>query len=539
MTIDRQTREHELNHRTPIFLGSVLWVRVLLTLVLMISLGAIFGCRDSEKTVEPENTVVSKDHDQNGGVDTPKEVIPPLPPRFAEKRVKELQRKCLKAIRQVGAKADIAAMILDVDHDDILFDFHGNEAQVPASNMKLLLGAVAQDILGLDYQFRTRFAMDGSFENGVLSGNLIVVGCGDPTLSARFFRDDPKRPMRVLAAALAEQGLTRIEGRILADARAFSGPKTGPNWPKDAAWRTYMVEVQPLVYNDNQTTLTAANVGGETQVGANPDLGFVEVKNALSLTSKKNGHKIGVRRGKNNNKFVVSGRLWSKGRGYETAVNVHDGPRFFVHALKLALEDRGVVVEGGVGHVAADLDVAGMKDLMVYTSKLRRTLAPMIQNSMNLYAELVLRALGRHVHQKGSFAAGTQAVTDWLRERDLLSPNTVVADGSGLSRENRLSPWQIVRVLDHVAQDPQRCAEFRELLAQPEGNGTLRRRMKKLKGRVFAKTGTMSGISSLSGFVRLPDGHLLAFSILCNNVSVNRARKMQDALCTLVSELDS
>lgn len=494
----------------------------------------LFACSETAQEPVAPDSIDSKSEDREPvDVEVPVEELRPIP----QSQVRKLTQAVSREIARLGGKVESSVMIMDTATDQVLFGHRPTKREIPASNMKLILGAVALDRLGLDHRLKTRFAIDGVIENGVLRGDLIVIGGGDPTFSARFFDDDPARPMEVLAGALVNQGLKRIEGRILADSRAFHGPTTGPAWPKDGAWQTYMVDVRPLVFNDNQTTFKLHNVGGKPQVSAYPDVGYVKVKNKLSLTDHKKSHSVRLQRGTTDNEFSVIGRLWRKGPGFETNANVHNGSLYFVHALRSALSEQGIIVEGGVGAVEADLNTEGMKDLLVYTSKLKRTMAPMLKNSQNLYAELVLRVLGHELYDDGSFAGGTKAVTAWLEEHEILEEGTNIEDGSGLSRKNQVSSQQVVKVLVQLAKDEEKRDEFCRILAIAGRSGTLSRRMKKLKDRVFAKTGTMRGISALSGYVKLSDDRLVAFSVLCNHAQVARARKAQDAICEAIAEL--
>ncbi|MFT7616498.1 MAG: D-alanyl-D-alanine carboxypeptidase/D-alanyl-D-alanine-endopeptidase (penicillin-binding protein 4) [Planctomycetota bacterium] len=505
-----------------------------LPLLCAVLLTALVACGEAAHKQVPGPQVSASsnsDHSQSPPVTVEKPRLVP------QSQIQDLRSRVGREISRLGGKVESSVMIMDVSTKQVLFGHRQTMEEIPASNMKLILGAVVVDQLGLDHRLKTRFAMDGTMEAGVLSGDLVVIGGGDPTFSARFFDGDPTRPMEVLAEALIDQGLTRIDGRILADGRAFVGPRTGPAWPKDAVWKTYMVDVRPLVFNDNQTTFKLRTVAGKPRVRPFPDIGYVKVKNKLSLTNNKKSHSVDVRRGNHSNDFSVLGRLWRKGAGFETKANVHNGSLYFVHALHRALRNKGVVVEGGVGAVESDFDVSSLDDLMVYTSKLERTLAPMLKYSQNLYAELVLRVLGNELQGEGSFEGGTTALTAWLQERGILEEGTVIADGSGLSRKNKVSAQQMVKALVEVAQEEEKRDQFCELLAQPKRPGTLNRRMNKLEGRVFAKTGTMSGISALSGYVKIAPKRYVAFSVLCNHAQISRARKAQDAICAAIAGL--
>lgn len=218
--------------------------------------------------------------------------------------------------------------------------------------------------------------------------------------------------------------------------------------------------------------------------------------------------------------------------------NVHNPSLYFVHALREALIRQGVAVDGGVGEMPRDADTSEWEELLVYTSPLRRTLGAMLKHSQNLYAELVLRILGRELGGIGSLKGGIRVLTDTLGQAHVLPPGFVFADGSGLSRDNRVSAGLLAKTLvwcDRVAGTGD---ELRSLLAEPGQPGTLRRRMARLQGQVFAKTGTMTQISSLAGYVRIAPGRFVAFATVTNHGPASRSKKMEDALCEAIAELD-
>ena len=340
--------------------------------------------------------------------------------------------------------------------------------------------------------------------------------------------------MNAIAGMLVERGLNRIDGRILADTSFFSGPTRGERWPKDAAWNTWMVEVTPLVFNDNYTVIRCRPDGSKCRAESVPNCGYVEVENRLSLTDRRSEEGVSLWRAKTANRFKVSGRVYRKGAGAAVKANVYDGALYFVSALKKALESRGVTVGGGVDRASSPPDK--IERIFVYTSKLTESLPVMLKQSQNLYAELFFRTIGARKGGAGSFAGGQRALRDWLADEDILEPDVAFADGSGLSRANAISARQLTGVLTLMWNTDHR-GRFRDALAEPGRSGTLRRRMPALAGKVAAKTGTLNGVSALSGYVQARAKRWLAFSILCNDCNKSRARQVQDRICAAIHEL--
>ncbi len=455
-----------------------------------------------------------------------------IPPALPSGEVERFVGRAATVLERLGRRARVSVLVADLDTGDVLFERDPDVALVPASNMKVLTGAAFVASLGVDHRLSTRFYADGEIDGeGRLKGDLIVVGGGDPSITGALFDDDPMRAIDVVAESLAARGLRAIEGRLLADGRLFSGPVTGPDWPKDGPESRYMAEVSALVYNDNRTFIECRVENARPRLRAWPDIGYIEIDDRLRIDRSQN---IVVSRGADDNRFTVTGRI-KPTSFYDADVSIHDGDLYYLTALARALETHGVEV-GGIGRVAADRVLPEGKPMLDFVARAERSLVTMLTTSQNLYAEIFFRLLGARLAGEGSFQGGSLAMERWLAERGILEAGTVVADGSGLSRANRLSARQLVVVLDAMHRDP-RAREFREALAQPGQEGTLANRMQELEGRLFAKTGTLNGVSALSGYIEIDEGRWAAFAILCNDCVVSRARAIQNEICRALAEV--
>ncbi|MCB9832358.1 MAG: D-alanyl-D-alanine carboxypeptidase/D-alanyl-D-alanine-endopeptidase [Planctomycetes bacterium] len=457
----------------------------------------------------------------------------PRPRPLPDEAIRGFARQAERAVERLGKGAAVSALVVDLGTGDLLFAHEADRALVPASNMKLLTGGVFLAVFGPEHQLSTRFVADGEIDGaGRLDGDLIVVGGGDPSLSRSLFGDDPEQAIDAIAAKLESRGLRAVSGRLLADGRLFSGPATGPNWPNDGPESRYLAEVSALVYNDNRCQIECRVEEGRSRVGVRPDVGYVSVTDRLDLAERQN---IVVSRGRDDNRFTVSGSIVARST-YDADVSIHDGDLYYVTALARALETRGIEV-GGVGRVEPDRVLPERPALLDFVARARRSLTTMLTESQNLYAELFFRLIGAELVGEGSFGGGSRALSGWLEQRGILAADSVIADGSGLSRDNRLSAAQIVALLDLMQRD--RAAEaFRGALAQPGHDGTLHGRMKSLDGRLFAKTGTLNQTSALSGYLQIGPDRWAAFSILCNDCLVGRARSVQDEICQALALIE-
>lgn len=437
----------------------------------------------------------------------------------------------------IGRTDSVSIVVMDAESGKTLFDRSGKEALIPASNTKIFTAAAALAALGQDYPFETKIGGTVPLSNGVIDGDLVIFGTGDPTVNERFVGQKPMLAMMALAQRLVDAGLKKVTGRIVADTSFFSGPAIGESWPQEPSWKYWMVEASPLVFNDNHVELKASVVDGKVVVGVDPDFGFVKVSHQLQIVSEKRNEGIGLVRGVDGRSFTLTGKIWSKTVGAEIRANVGDGALYFAAALHAALREKGVDVSNDIATSDVPIALDDSRVLLTYRARLIDFLPIMMQQSNNLYAELIFRMLGAKLANEGSFHGGWRALFQWLAKEEIYEKSTQLADGSGLSRANKASALQIARILHRMWTKPAVRDVFRTSMAQPGAEGTLGRRLPALKGKLFAKTGTLNGVSSLSGYVQARSGRWFVFSLLFND---NRgyARRVQDHICTTLAGID-
>jgi D-alanyl-D-alanine carboxypeptidase/D-alanyl-D-alanine-endopeptidase (penicillin-binding protein 4) len=370
-------------------------------------------------------------------------------------------------------------------------------------------------LLGEDFCFET---VIGKTPDGA----LVVTGGGDPNLSGRFFGGDPGRVLRLMARDVAARGVREVKELVL-DASRFDDEYVHADWPNDQAERWYCAPVAALVYNDSCWDVTVyprPRPGAAARVDVQPALLGASISNRCE-TVAAGPHIVHVGRGRETD-LEVRGRILRTSAGVTGHVAVRDPVMFFGRGLAAALEREGVRIAGGVRRGRA----ARQKRLVVYRSDLRRTLKVMLTNSQNLYAECTLKRLGT-----GSFASGAAAVLRALARMGVESAGVVVADGSGLARANRVTARALYGTLHAMRES----TLFVEALAAG-GEGTLRRRYRDLGARVRAKTGTIRGVRSLSGYVTGRGGDRWVFVILANGPSARSARRLQDRIVRILAE---
>lgn len=467
-----------------------------------------------------------------------------------------------------------------------LFEHNAQKLLKPASNAKLYTGALALDRLGPDYQIKTSlYASARPDAAGVLKGDLIVYGRGDPSFAARFNNGDHQKSLEPLVAALEAAGVKRVEGDLVGDASYFHGPPFGASWNWDDLQYYYGAEVSALTVEDNVVDLVfkpGSSVGEPCSFTASPVTTFLTFVNHTKTGAKDSPRKIDLYRPLGENVVFVSGQSPLGGSNHIDAVTVHDPALWFVTLLKEALARRGISISGKLRSsdwLAREKDPADFSKLgelgSVVSRPLREILAKMMKPSQNLYAQLLLLQVGAWsataeksvptsrrdgatatarslTNQRSPAASSAPAVAEkttedlglaemqkFLSEVGLKKNEILLEEGSGLSRGCLLTPHATVELLRFMSRH--RYADiYRDALPVAGGDGSLRSRLKQTKaaGNVRAKTGSLRYVDTLSGYVTTAAGEPLAFSIMLNNYpgSGNSGRVAIDSLVKLLAE---
>lgn len=362
--------------------------------------------------------------------------------------------------------AEWGVLVVNPSSGDTLYAHRAATLMVPASNMKIVTAAVALTSLGPDFRYRTTFAARGAMGAGVLQGDLVVTGRGDPSVSNRM-RGDAYGVMRAIADSLGARGVRRITGRVMSGADNFPDAPVGYGWEWDDLGESYGAGVDELLYNEGMS------------------------------------------------KVVVRGA-----RGDSTA---YDGPAgqpalAYLDVLVSALRERGIVVGGGVAESVAPRDSVTQDTLFTLVSPpLREILPALLKPSQNQIAEILLRTLALERTGVGAVDSGRAVVARQLDRWGVPRDGYIQHDGSGLARSDLLSPETLVRVLDRIQSDTA-FAVFYNALPIAGIDGTIASRMRgtPAAGNVHAKTGSLQWVRSLSGYVTDAAGERLIFSILAN-----------------------
>lgn len=438
------------------------------------------------------------------------------------------------------------AIVVNGRTGEVLFERHAEKNFVPASNTKLFLTAAALEVLGPEFTYLTTLHGNGAMEGGILEGDLVIRGSGDPTFGSRWHDGEGPAVYRAWADSLRAAGISRITGDIVGDGRIFDDLPLGRGWSWDDAPSAYAAQIGGLSFNDNTVdfTLTPRLHGNPATVTwAHSSTGYIRVDNRTAVISRDSSAVVRHHRSRTGNEFLFETRV-PAGQELRATLSIDDPAAYAAFILKEELRRRGIQVDGTARSIDRRTPYATTSEVHL-ASHLSPPLSEIVhtinKRSNNLYAEQVLKTIGTvapvsHVRSaRGSAAMGLgRARLIWgTAGVDTLAMRLV--DGSGLSRHNIVSPRSTADLLHYVLRDASDDVRNAFYASLPVGgvDGTLQGRFRRgVAGRnVRAKTGTLNGASALSGYVRTRRGDDLIFSLMTNNYTARAAdaRRVQDA----------
>jgi D-alanyl-D-alanine carboxypeptidase/D-alanyl-D-alanine-endopeptidase (penicillin-binding protein 4) len=374
---------------------------------------------------------------------------------------------------------------------------------------------------------------------------MIVKGGGDPNISGRFGKS-PTELFEKVADDVLKAGVKKITGDLVLDDTMFDRQYVHPDWPRDELEKWYSTGTSALSFNDNCVGVVVGpgkKAGDAAVVKVSPTNGCVSIVNKCVTTGSKKLHSFSVTRSASGNHITVKGKFYVKAKSYRVDVAVYRPPLFFGDVLKRVLAAKGVAVGGKVKLAPRPFDAKadGLFAVASLESPLLRTLEVLNGRSQNFYAEQMFKTLGYAKEGKGTFSNGAEAVSAFFARIGAADKGTVVADGSGLSRKNRLTADTVSALLVAMYDEKYRDDFIATLsVAGRSGSASSRLKEEPYAGRLFVKTGTMSGVSTLAGYAKNLDGRWFAFVVMSNGFPLARTtefKKLEDEICRLIVRL--
>jgi len=433
-------------------------------------------------------------------------------------------------------------VIQSLETGEYIYKRNENISLMPASNMKLFTTATALAILGPDYRYTTYLLTNGKIEGNTIKGDLIIKGSGDPTFPRKSEKDTLDLLFNSWIDSLKNLGITKIQGDIIGDDNCFDDQSLGIGWSWDDETYGYSASTSGLCYNDNCVRLSISpgqNVGSSAEIEISPNTKYITLQNRIKTVPRDTSTNIDYYRKSGTNTIDAFGNISLGRRTRRESLSIHNPTLYAATILKEMLEKAGISVSGS----ATDIDdVDPKKNLNTIYQKLNNSSSAPLSEiikiinkiSQNLYAEQVLRTLGKEFNGIGSLKKSVEVEKKFLGEIGVDTNKIKIVDGSGLSRLNLVTPMDVLSVLKYMYRYKY-WNEFYNSLPIAGVDGTLDSRMKNSEaaGNVRAKTGLINYVRSLSGYVTSKDGEMFVFSMIANNYTVptSFANNIQDSVC--------
>ena len=420
----------------------------------------------------------------------------------------------------------LSISVVDVESGKLLASYEPERSLSPASNLKVLTTASALALLGPDYRFQTQLEYDGALSaEGQLAGNLYLTGYGDPTLGSPLLEGaTPLEPlMERLRMAVQQAGIRRIDGAVSGDASAFGSSSSEGSWQWEDMGNYYGAGAWALNLHEN---LHYLHFQQKSQLGAIPPIVGVEPEiPGLQFTNEV----VSAARGTGDNAYIfgapyqfnryVRGTI-PVGTGIFTIKgSIPDPPLLAAQRLRQSLATVGIIASMASSRLNGQ--PGGRRQLYThYSPPLALIVNRANMESVNLYCEAMVKVIGWEQKQKGTTAAGLEAIKGYWEGKGLSWEGCYLSDGSGLSEANAVTSLFLARLLRLMArQEAYLFSPFYESLPEAGRQGSLKNVLKgtAAEGRLRAKSGTLERVRAYSGYATARNGRLLAFSVIANN----------------------
>lgn len=421
--------------------------------------------------------------------------------------------------------AFVGMQVVDLQSDSVLVSLNAHKSMLPASIIKMYTTATALHYLGPDFQYKTYISYTGSVNaKGELNGNIVVHGAGDPTLGSKSF-PERKHFLDTIVQKVLDYGIKTVKGQIVIDCSLFDSQAIPTSWVWEDLGRSYAAGVYPIAINDNVFSITFSS----PQLDTAQRKGLTKVENrtppAIAVSPYEIESKDTVKFDEKRGSFVVRGSIPAP----QEIVGVELVQRFIEKGLFNYRQDYMPVV----------IPVRGVVDTIgvLCSPKLQEIITIVNEQSNNNYAEHLAKYLGYTVYKDGSFSAGTKAIVDFTDTIGVENKSLVMYDGSGLSRFNVTTAAHMTEFLKQMKQQKSYDVFFKTLpIANQTGTLKAYGFPKEMTGKVIAKTGSMTKVRNLAGYMTTKSGKEVAFTLMINGQDCS-AREARAAIVSMLQTI--
>ncbi len=452
-------------------------------------------------------------------------VVTLLPIRSAQAQQIVFSPEIVNIIENSNARDAFWSVVVRDTTGKIVEGYNFEKLIRPASNLKLLTSAAILDELGPNYQFTTPLYGMGYQQGDTWFGDIIIRGVGDPSISGRFYRDDRFHVFDKFFSALYDRGIRTIEGNIIGNDSFFDDQPYPKGWSWEDLSFYYGVEISALSFNNNAVDLTVyanGDIGETPEIEWFPfDTDYVGFVNDQVITPPFTEYDEFYRRKPGTNTILLRSTL-PKGYEEKESLSIKNAPLYFLDTFKKYLEDGNIEVEGRliVDSQSQDWDDERFKILSEHVSvPLDSLLSQLNKESDNFYTEMLLKtAAAKHYNATGSTKLGISVVKDFAHSMKMDTTKIEMEDGSGMASSTLLSIEDLSQLLVEMQNHPY-FESYKESFSVAGNDGSLKNRFysSPLRGNLKGKSGYVSGVRTLSGYMEAASGQTLIFSLAANN----------------------
>ncbi len=430
---------------------------------------------------------------------------------------------------------DYSVCIVNAQTGKTIYEYNAHNALIPASNMKVITTAASLRYLGSDFEYKTKV--------GLLDGNLVIIGSGDPLFGdkvndAKYSREKDWI-LKDIAKALKDNKVSVIKD-IIVDTGVFDNQLVHPSWPKEELNRSYACEVSGLNYSNNCINMSLQNVNGQINISIEPQTSYVTLVNEVKVISSGDSA-VSALRNPQPNKLTIKGTCKNKVGPFE--VTIERPAAFFGFILAEYLSKNGIGITGQLVETEY-INTKDFKQITEFVTPISDCLSRCNKDSLNFAAEALMKTIASYNNpddRNGSWTRGAKLIGDFLRELNIGENEFAIDDGCGLSRKDKLSANLITKVLLDIYKGSN-WKLYRDSLAigGVDGTGPVADNFQeeKYKGSVLAKSGTITGVKSLSGVCLTASGDFI-FSIITNKANWESREAINDIVKAIIDEVKS
>ncbi|QCR32901.1 D-alanyl-D-alanine carboxypeptidase/D-alanyl-D-alanine-endopeptidase [Lysinibacillus sp. SGAir0095] len=441
---------------------------------------------------------------------------------------------------QLG-NTNISVSLREIESGELLYMKNGDAAMKPASTLKLLTASASLEMLGPDYRFQTKLYIDGKVKRKVLNGDIYIQGGGDPTLQ--------KKDFTFMASVLKHYGIVQINGNIYGDDSLFMGDELTPGISVEDesyyfAARTSALTMSPDNDYDAGTIIihvNAAKVGERPSLSAEPGTSGMIINNQALTVGKEQKNTIEILRQNGTNEITITGNI-PYSTNFKDWVTLNDPTINTLEAIKESFEESGLAFSN---HTKIDRGNVPKDAKSIYTKHslpLKSLMYPFLKLSNNSMADIFVKTMGREFNGKGDTIEGLNALREYGISIGLNMENWSFEDGSGMSHANKVSANELSLLLTKIGEIPSYNILHSSLPIGGQTDriigGSLKNRFneEQYKNRVIAKTGHISGVYTLAGYVKANSGRTFAFAIMTQNQTSIRLRAIDEVVKKIIIE---